>query len=233
MEIETQNIKDWYSDYKEKKLEKDIKRCKTFAVVSGAVASLSALVVAGNVVLGNGLEALQVGGTTAAMFGYLIGYSQMEGIYKREQKSFSDRQAKKPSFVKDRLETLKYQLEVYKSSLGMEYLVAGSFYISSFAHIIELLSMPSATEMVTSITGAALAALVGTLYIALIKSHRNSIKIAETEKANLEEIYELEEMSKKPIPELIENDSKLELEAPKEETEVPKILRLEEISKKK
>ena len=41
MEIETQNIKDWYSDYKEKKLEKDIKRCKTFAVVSGAVASNS------------------------------------------------------------------------------------------------------------------------------------------------------------------------------------------------
>ena len=56
---------------------------------------------------------------------------------------------------------------------------------------------------------------------------------SELEKANLEEIYELEEMSKKPIPELIENDSKLELEAPKEETEVPKILRLEEISKKK
>ena len=80
--MEKQN-KDWYTNYKEEQLNRDIKRCNAFAVTSGAVSTLSALVVAGNIEVGNGLEALQVGGATAALFSYLICYSQMGETYKK------------------------------------------------------------------------------------------------------------------------------------------------------
>ena len=78
-----------------KRLQNDIKRCNVFATVSGVVATLSSLVVAGNIVTGNGLEALQVGGSTAAMAAYVLCYSKMSNTYKEEQ----------------RLESLKYAVK--------------------------------------------------------------------------------------------------------------------------
>lgn len=88
--------KDWYTNYKEEQLNRDIRRCNAFAITSGAVSTLSALAVAGNIVVGNGLEALQVGGATAAMFTYLISYSQMGDTYKKELNIF-----KKDNLIKD------------------------------------------------------------------------------------------------------------------------------------
>ena len=158
---ETEQMNNWYREYKEKQLDRDIKKCKTFAIASGAVAALSSLVVAGDIAIGNGLEVLQVGGTTAAMASYLIGYSKLKSIYEKEQKDLKETEPK--IFARERLATLKSELEINKTWLGMDYLVAGSFYTSALGHILEIVSMPGQPQMITGIVGAALSALVGTL----------------------------------------------------------------------
>lgn len=228
--MEENNFATWYKESKEKRLEQDIKRCRAFSITSGVVASLSALVVAGNIVTGNGLEALQVGGSTAAMFGYLLCYSQMESIHKKELAESKEKELTPNNFIKERLETLKYQLEICDTQLNMAYLVSGSFFASTIGHVIELLSIPSAPEIVSCITGASLSAIVATLYLKLIKAHKITKECRKAEIGSLEEMEKLEEMSKEPIPELIEGQGTLALEAPVEE-EQPKILVLEDIPK--
>lgn len=229
--MEKQN-KDWYTNYKEEQLNRDIKRCNAFAVTSGAVSTLSALVVAGNIVVGNGLEALQVGGATAAMFAYLISYSQMGSTYKKELKYIQERQPNQGYSIKDKLESLRTQLEINKTQLNMEYLVSGSFYASTLGHVLELLTIPDAPQMIACATGAALASLVATLNLLFTKRQKTYIALKQNDLEQLEAEQELDEASKEPIPELIEQQGTLELEAPKG-LEEPKILQLEEIPKKK
>ena len=229
--MEKQN-KDWYTNYKEEQLNRDIKRCNAFAVTSGAVSTLSALVVAGNIVVGNGLEALQVGGATAALFSYLICYSQMGETYKKELKYIQERKANQGYSIKDKLEALKTQLEINKTHLNMEYLVSGSFYASALGHVIGLLTIPDASQMIACVTGAALASLVATLNLLFSKRQKMYIALKQNELERLEAEQELDEASKEPIPELIEQQGTLELEAPTEE-EQPKILQLEDIPKKR
>lgn len=228
---EPKTIKDWYLNFKENQLEKDIKRCKTFTYVSGTVASLSALVLAGNLVVGNGLEAFQLGGSTAAMLAYSIGYANMESIYKKEQTSFKERLANPKSFTKTRLEELKYELDILKSQLSMDYIVAGSFYATTLGHLIELLSLPEPPEMVANITGAALSGLVATLYLKLSKNHRIDKKGKELETENLEKIAKLEEESKAKTPGFFEAQDVIEINIP-EEPEASKIRQLERTTKK-
>ena len=229
--MEKQN-KDWYTNYKEEQLNRDIKRCNAFAVTSGAVSTLSALVVAGNIVVGNGLEALQVGGATAALFSYLICYSQMGETYKKELKYIQERKTNQGYSIKDKLEELKTQLEINKTHLNMEYLVSGSFYASALGHVIELLTIPDASQMIACVTGAALASLVATLNLLFSKRQKMYIALKQNELERLEAEQELDEASKEPIPELIEQQGTLELEAPTEEEQL-KILQLEDIPKKK
>ena len=229
--MEKQN-KDWYTNYKEEQLNRDIKRCNAFAVTSGAVSTLSALVVAGNIVVGNGLEALQVGGATAALFSYLICYSQMGETYKKELKYIQERKTNQGYSIKDKLEALKTQLEINKTHLNMEYLVSGSFYASALGHVIELLTIPDASQMIACVTGAALASLVATLNLLFSKRQKMYIALKQNELERLEAEQELDEASKEPIPELIEQHGTLELEAPTEEEQL-KILQLEDIPKKK
>ena len=229
---EKEQIKDWYTEYKEKKLERDIKRCKAFAITSGAVSTLSALVVAGNIVVGNGLEALQVGGATAALFSYLICYSQMGDTYKKELKSVQERKPNQGYTKKDKLESLRSQLEINKTQLNMEYLVSGSFFASALGHVIELLTIPDAPQMIACVTGAALASLVATLNLVYSKKQKMYIALKQNDLEQLEAEQELEEESKQPIPELIEPQDALVVETPTEE-EQPKILKLEEVPKKK
>lgn len=229
--MEKQN-KDWYTNYKEEQLNRDIKRCKAFAVTSGVVSTLSALVVAGNIVIGNGLEALQVGGATAALFSYLISYSQMGDTYKKELKYIQERQPNQGYTIKDKLEALRTQLEINKTQLTMQYLASGSFYASALGHVLELLTIPDAPQMIACVTGAALSALVATLNLVYSKKQKTYIALKENDIEQLEAEQKLEEESKQPIPELIEQEGVLELEAPTEE-ETPKILQLEDIPKKK
>lgn len=229
---EKEQIKDWYTEYKEKKLERDIKRCKAFAITSGALSTLSALVVAGNIVVGNGLEALQVGGATAALFSYLICYSQMGDTYKKELKYIQERQPNQGYTIKDKLEALRTQLEINKTQLNMEYLVSGSFYASALGHVIELLTIPDAPQMIACVTGAALASLVATLNLLFSKKQKTYIALKQNDLEQLESEQELEEESKQTIPELVEPQDALVVETPTEE-EQPKILKLEEVPKKK
>lgn len=210
---ETEQMNNWYREYKEKQLDRDIKKCKTFAIVSGTVAALSSLVVAGDIAIGNGLEVLQVGGTTAAMASYLIGYSKLKSIYEKEQKDLKETEPK--SFARARLATLKSELEINKTWLGMDYLVAGSFYTSALGHILEIVSMPGQPQMITGIVGAALSALVGTLYLGLTKTHKKNIKSNPVETTSLERLIELEEKNKEPktsMPELIVADGVIEVD---------------------
>ena len=210
---ETEQMNNWYREYKEKQLDRDIKKCKTFAIASGTVAALSSLVVAGDIAIGNGLEVLQVGGTTAAMASYLIGYSKLKSIYEKEQKDLKETEPK--SFARARLATLKSELEINKTWLGMDYLVAGSFYTSALGHILEIVSMPGEPQMITGIVGAALSALVGTLYLGLTKTHKKNIKSNPVETTSLERLIELEEKNKEPktsMPELIVADGVIEVD---------------------
>ena len=231
MEEQINQMKNDYKEYKTQRIEKDIKRCGAFATTSGALASLSALVVAGNILLGNGLEAIQVGGTTVALFAYELCYSKMGDTYKKEKKSFEE-QPQQTSFLKERLETLKYQLEIAETQLSLNYLVGGSFIFSSVAHVIELISMPSSPEIIGNITCATLGALVGILNLMMTKRQKFRITAHKEETTCLEEAYKLEQMSKEPIPELVEPQEQLVLEVSTEE-ETPKTLILEEIPKKK
>lgn len=229
--MEKQN-KDWYTNYKEEQLNRDIRRCNAFAITSGAVSTLSALVVAGNIVVGNGLEALQVGGATAALFSYLICYSQMGDTYKKELKSVQERKPNQGYTIKDKLESLRTQLEINKTQLNMEYLVSGSFFASALGHVIELLTIPDAPQMIACVTGAALASLVATLNLVYSKKQKMYIALKQNDLEQLEAEQELEEASKQPIPELVEPQDALVVETPTEE-ETPKILQLEDIPKKK
>lgn len=231
MEEKTQEIKDYYKEYKNKRIENDIKRCGAFSVTSGVLASLSALVIAGNIVVGNNIEAFQVGGAAAALFGYALCYSKMGDTYKKEKKSLEE-QPQQTSFLKERLETLKYQLEIAETQLSLNYLVGGSFIASSIAHVIELISMPSAPEIIGNITCATLGAVVGTLNLLMVKKQKFRITAHKEETTCLEEAYKLEKASKQPIPELVEPQDALIVETPTEE-EPPRILQLEDIPKKK
>ena len=114
----------------------------------------------------------------------------------------------------------------------MEYLVSGSFFASALGHVIELLTIPDAPQMIACVTGAALASLVATLNLVYSKKQKTYIALKENDIEQLEAEQKLEEESKQPIPELIEQEGVLELEAPTEE-ETPKILQLEDIPKKK
>lgn len=224
---ETEQTNNWYREYKEKQLDRDIKKCKAFAIVSGTVAALSSLVVAGNIAIGNGLEVLQVGGTTAAMVSYLIGYSRSKSIYEKEQKELKESEPK--SFARERLASLKHELEINKAWLGMDYLVAGSFYASTLGHILEIVSMPGQPQMITGIVAAALSALVGTLYLGLTKTHKKRIKSNPIETASLERLIELEEKNKEQkesMPKLIDAEGTIEVDAHIEDQ--PKMLQLEE-----
>lgn len=225
----TEQTSNWYREYKENQLEREIKKCKAFSIVSGTVATLSSLVVAGNIALGNGLEVLQIGGTTAAMVACLFGYSRQKSIYKKELKELKESELAPKSFARERLATLKSELEINKTWLGLDYLAAGSFFTSALGHIIEILTIPGQPQMISGIIGAALSALVGTLYLRLSKTHRQRIMNNPAETAGLEILIELEEKNKEQkesTPKLIDAEGAIEVDAYIEDQ--PKMLQLEE-----
>ena len=156
----------------------------------------------------------------------------MGSTYKKELKYIQERQPNQGLSIKDKLESLRTQLEINKTQLNMEYLVSGSFYASALGHLLELLTIPDAPQMIACATGAALSALVATLNLLFTKRQKMYIALKQNDLEQLEAEQELEEASKEPIPELIEQQGTLELEAPKV-LEEPKILQLEEIPKKK
>ena len=216
MEKQTEQLKNWYTEYKENKLKNDIKRCNSIAVAAGSVATLSSLIVAGNLVLGNGIEALQTGGSMAAMVCYVVGNLKMKESYKKDLAATLDEKENPKTFLASRLETLKYELEIYKTSLTMDKLVAGGFYLSTLGHILELISIPTAPAMVTSIACSALSGFVATMYLLLTKQHKKLIKRAEEESEKIGEIKKLEDQIITYLPEILENKEELDIQLPSE-----------------
>ncbi len=220
-------IHTWLTEYKaekEKMLESSIKSTNAMSTISGVVATLSALVVAGNLAIGNNLEALQTGGTMAAMAACALSNSSISNSYKDELATLRETNPNSLLTIKQRLETLRYQLERNETMLGMGYLVSGGFMTSALAHIAELLTLPDPANIAANISGAALASLVSIMYIKSIKSYKATIQSNKERISSLEEEQELEELSKKPIPELIEQEESLAIES--STGEQPKILQL-------
>lgn len=216
MEKQTEQLKNWYTEYKENKLKNDIKRCNTIAIAAGSVATLSSLIVAGNLALGSGLEAIQTGGSMAAMVCYVIGNLKMKESYKKDLAATIAEKENPRGFLTSRLETLKYELEIYKTSLTMDKLVAGGFYLSTLGHILELISVPTAPAMAISIACSALSGFVATMYLLLTKQHKKLIKRAEEESEKLGEIKQLEDQIKPYLPEILEYEPELEITLPSE-----------------
>lgn len=184
--METNNISDYI-----KTIQDSAIKSKTFATIAGTVASISSIVVAGNILLGNGLEALQVGGTTIAMASYLIGYSKISTIH---QKRVNNLQNSPSDSLKTILEDLKDKLETYKTAITMDQIVGGAFYVSTIGHLIELLTIKDMPSVVTNIALGTLAALVGTLHIFRAKNYQQQSQLTNDKIECLEELQECEKL---------------------------------------
>ena len=215
------NVHPWLTEYKaskEKRLEEAQKSANTMATVAGIIATASALVVAGSIASGNGLEALQSGGTTIAMAALALSNASLSTSYKDELGTLKETKPNELFTIKTKLETLRYQLERKETNRGMNYTVASGFLVTSIAHVLEILEMRDPLNLATGISSAAITAIVSFMYYKLAQKYKSIIKSDKDRIAELIDEQELDELSKQPIPELAETQ-------PGEE---PMVLRLED-----
>jgi hypothetical protein len=185
-----------YNDYRIKSLENDSKTSKALAAISGATATLATAVTIGNLTIGNDLIALQNLGTTVAMAGYVIGYLNKARLNNKEVTRLEETKDK-PDRPEDRITELKNTITQTKNSLAMSTTAAVGFGISTMANI-GLLG-----DGYYSAVGAML--ITGTLSVLdVLLSFQHAKKSKET-KARVSLLEDLDEASKKQIPELIES----------------------------
>ena len=184
-----------YNDYRIKSLENDTKTSKALAAISGATATLATAVTIGNLTIGNDLIALQNLGTTVAMAGYVIGYLNKARLNNKEVTRL-EKIKDKPDSPEDRITELKNTITQTKNSLAMSTTAAVGFGISTLANMALL------SDGYYSAVGAML--LTGTISVLdILLSFQHAKKLKET-KARVSLLEDLDEASKKPIPELIE-----------------------------
>ena len=109
------NIHPWITEYKEAKekmLEEAQKNANTMATVAGIIATASALVVAGSIARGNGLEALQTGGTTIAIAALALSNASLSTSYKDELGTLRETKPNELFTIKTRLETNRVSEEL-------------------------------------------------------------------------------------------------------------------------
>lgn len=185
-----------YNDYRIKSLENDSKTSKALAAISGATATLATAVTIGNLTIGNDLIALQNLGTTVAMAGYVIGYLNKARLNNKEVTRLEEIKDK-PDRPEDRITELKNNITQTKNSLAMSTTAAVGFGISTMANI-GLLG-----DGYYSAVGAML--ITGTLSVLdVLLSFQHAKKLKAT-KERVSLLEDLDEASKKPIPELIES----------------------------
>ena len=137
-----------YNEYRIKQLDRDSQTNKTLATLAGATASLATLVTIGSYVLGNDLIVLQNMGTTAAMIGYVVGYTRKTKFNIREKQRIIDNQGKENT-QKERLIELKekfsiiignwiyYQIEFFLLvACGVFYVFSPKYYKHQIASIL-------------------------------------------------------------------------------------------------
>ena len=204
------NIHPWITEYKEAKekmLEEAQKSANTMATVAGIIATASALVVAGSIARGNGLEALQTGGTTIAIAALALSNASLSTSYKDELGTLRETKPNELFTIKTRLETLRNQLERNETNQGMDYTIASGFIVTSITHVLEILEMRDPLNLATGISAAAITAIVSFMYYKLAQKYKSIIK-----------------SNKDRIDELIDEQELAETQ-PGEE---PKVLRLED-----
>lgn len=179
------------------------KRFKTLSLVSGLVGATSAMIVAGNIVLGgHAVDIASNTGTTIAMASYSVGNALLAAhSFKKANrvKSSFDEELSELSALRSKLAILKEKLE-YNRLTGLMYGVAGTGFTTTF---ISQLFRPE-SQIVTSegfmIFSAVLAGLVGVGTAWVAKKSYSIIKgtkldIAATE----EEIKTAEEKDKTEV----------------------------------
>lgn len=185
-----------YNDYRIKSLENDSKTSKALAAISGATATLATAVTIGNLTIGNDLIALQNLGTTVAMAGYVIGYLNKARLNNKEVTRLEETKDK-PDRPEDRITELKNTITQTKNSLAMSTTAAVGFCISTMANIGLL-----GDGYYSAVGAMLLTGTISVLDILLSFQHAKKLK-ATKERVSL--LEDLDEASKKPIPELIES----------------------------
>ena len=163
------------------------------ATVAGIVATASALVVAGSIASGNGLEALQSGGTTIAMAALALSNASLSTSYKDELGTLKETKPNEFFTIKTRLETLRNQLERKETNRGMNYTVASGFLITSIGHVLEILEMRDSLNLATGISSAALTAILSFMYYKSAQKYKSIIK---SDKDRIAELIDEQELAK-------------------------------------
>lgn len=177
-----------------KTYEESGKRCASFAKVSGAVGVLNALIVGGNLALGNGLEALTNTGTCLAMVAYSVGNALLaKNAVKRAQriKDSFDEETSLISAVKSKLAILKEKLEYAQITVCM-YGTAGAGFTTTFISQLfrQEQNIPAEGLVVFS---AALAGLVGVGTAVVAKKGISEIKKIKLDIKSTEKELEIAE----------------------------------------
>lgn len=185
-----------YNEYRIKQLDRDFQTNKTLATLAGATASLATLVTIGSYVLGNDLIALQNMGTTAAMIGYVVGYTRKNKFNNREKQRIMDNQGKENT-QKERLIELKEKISNIKNNIGMSSTASLGFGLTTLANMAML-----AEGNYMAVGAILLSGTVTALDVLLTSKH---IKDLKDNKKRLSLLEDIDEVSKEPIPELIES----------------------------
>ena len=177
-----------------KTYEESGKRFSTFAKVSSVVGVLNALIVGGNIALGNGLEAITNTGTCIGMVAYSVGNALLaKNAVKRAQriKDSFDEETSLISAVKSKLAILKEKLEYAQITTYM-YGVAGVGFTTTFISQLfrQEQNIPAEGFVVFS---AALAGLVGVGTAVVAKKGISEIKQIKLDIKSTEKELEIAE----------------------------------------
>ncbi len=186
----TENI----NDFRINLLENEIKMSKPLAIVSGAVASLSALIVAGNLLVNNPVEALQTGGNVVAMAGYAYGYTKAISLTKKQidnKKNITNENG--ISTVKENLEYLKLELAKLHNTKNMAITASTGFGVTALAHLAEIIMMPSPAAYISSSIGIILAGTVAVLDAWLAIQQNTRIKTKQNEVDTYQKLSDAED----------------------------------------
>ena len=193
-------------EHRTKLIDTKISRNKTFAIVSGAVAAMSATTVIGNLFTQNYQVSAQNTGTLIAMIAYSIGNYLM---YKKatEEKAIvlsnPEEEINMINLLKNKLELLKNKLE-YNKIQRATMATAGAGFLTSFAASFFMQASDLSSVNTLAIIGSAMAGAVGVGAVSLAKKQKSMIGFYAQEIADTERDLAKEEKKLKPTEEVVE-----------------------------
>ncbi len=178
-----------------KMLEEQDKKYKSFAVVAGTTASLSALLIAGNLIFGDGTVSLTCLGSTIAMVSYSIGYLHQIKNNTNELNEFKSMIERKTtdSYVKRNLSLTKHCLENYKISKAMNIGAGTGFSIAALTNFYVACTQDNLSIQASSAISAALAATVAIMDIMYVNRTKQRIDQYEKDVEFYEELSAIED----------------------------------------